>query len=78
MAGDEQKTQLRAITLSEFDRLRQSGYEPLDSGDASRANSDYFQIMVRRNATGNSDIRILCPTFLRGPLGFKSAGAISY
>lgn len=69
-----------AITLSEFENLREQGYEPLGGGDASRANCDYFLVMVRKGkeAADVMDVCIVCPTFLRGPLGCTVRGGFSY
>lgn len=67
------------IKLSEVERLSQSGYEPLTMCDASKANSDWFLVLVKRHKDGTRDYKILCPTFLRGPLGFAGVkGAVSY
>jgi len=66
------------IKLSEVERLRKAGYIPLENCDAAKANSDYLLVMVKRNA-GVCDVKILCPTFLRGPLGVgKVTGSFSY
>lgn len=68
-----------AITLSEFEHLKEQGYEPLGGGDASRANSDYFLVMVRKDESGGGcNVQIVCPTFLRGPLGCTVRGGFSY
>ena len=69
-----------AITLSEFESLKEQGYEPLGGGDASRANSDYFLVMIRKREVGGTgaDVQIVCPTFLRGPLGCTVLGGFSY
>jgi hypothetical protein len=68
---------LRTITLSEIESLRDQGYRPLDAGDASMANSDYLMVMVSIEA-GKRRVKIVCPSFLRGPLGFTVDGAVSY
>jgi hypothetical protein len=65
-----EKAQLRTVRLSEVETLRAEGYEPIAGGDAAKANSDYFMVMVKRGSDGAPDrIRILCPSFLRGGLG---------
>ena len=66
------------IKISVVDRLSMQGYSLLKGCDAAKANSDYFAIMVRHRDDGGSDIQILCPTFLRGALGFSIDGGISY
>lgn len=68
------------ITLSEIERLKSQGYTPLADCDAAKANSDYFMVMVRRSGSGTEmRVEIVCPTFLRGPLGFTSSGGgVSY
>lgn len=65
---------LRSIKLSEIEALKESGYELLSGGDASKANGDYFAIMIRHNNDGGHDVKIVCPTFLRGPLGITNNG----
>ena len=69
----------KAIKLSEIESLKAQGYELFRNGDAGKANSDYFAIMEKVAADGSRSIRILCPTFLRGSLGFsKVTGGVSY
>lgn len=76
--------ELLTIPLSEIEALKEQGYVPLEYGDASKANSDYFMVMIRRHEKKtdelqrDDDIEIVCPSFLRGPLGFESRGCISY
>jgi len=66
------------VRLSDVQRARLNGFSPLEAGDAAKANSDHFQILVRET-DGRREIQIHCPTFLRGPLGFNLApGGISY
>jgi hypothetical protein len=68
-----------SIKLSEIKELQDQGYKIVEGGDASKANSDYFVILERRHDDGTRTIRILCPTFLRGGIGFaKVSGGISY
>lgn len=69
---------LKAITLSAIREMEEHGFRPLEGGDASRANSDYLMIMEQRNDKGERRIKIVCPSFLRGPLGFTVTGAVSY
>lgn len=69
----------KTIRPSEIDALRAQGYIKVCTGDASKANSDFFMMMERDNDDGTKSIRILCPSFLRGSIGFaKVKGAISY
>ena len=69
---------LKLIPVSEVARLKKSGYEPLAAGDASQANCDYFMVFVKKSDSGQ-DIRIVCPTFLRGSLGISEIrGGLSY
>lgn len=69
----------KTIKLSEFESLKSQGYELVRGGDISKANSDYFAIMEKVAADGSRSIKILCPTFLRGSIGFaKVNGGISY
>lgn len=76
---------LRPITLSEIERLKEAGYQPLAAGDASKANSDYFMVMVRErtDATATNgmtrEVVIVCPSFLRGTLSMsKVQGGFGY
>lgn len=66
------------ILPSEMEEWKNQGYVPLESGDAGKANSDYFMIMVKDDQSGLRSIKILCPSFLRGPLGFTAKGCVSY
>lgn len=66
------------ILPSELEQWKNEGYHPLDDGDASKSNSDYFMVMCRDNEDGTRNIRVVCPSFLRGPLGFTVKGCISY
>jgi hypothetical protein len=69
---------LTTLTLSEIERLKADGWVPLAVGDASKANSDYFAVMVR-DRNGARDVMIVCPSFLRGPLSMMSVhGNICY
>jgi hypothetical protein len=70
----------KTIKLSDVERLKREGYTPLADCDAAKANSDYFLVMVKRTGPGaDMRVQILCPTFLRGPLGFNSSGGgVSY
>lgn len=69
---------LRPILLSDIEELKQQGYKPLEAGDASKANSDYFMVMIREKEGGGVYVDIVCPSFLRGSLGFESVGGIAY
>ena len=69
--------QLRPILPSQIEKMKSEGYEPIQGGDASMANSDYFMVFVR-GAGDNRMVEILCPSFLRGGLGFNARGGISY
>ena len=67
------------IKPSEIFALHGQGYTRVCTGDAAKANSDYFMMFERDNDDGTKSIRILCPSFLRGSLGFaKVKGGISY
>jgi hypothetical protein len=69
---------LTTITLSEVEQLKAAGFVPLEGGDASGANSDFFLVMVRTDSIGKLHVKIVCPSFLRGPLGFHIDGCVSY
>lgn len=69
---------LRQIPLSDIESLKEAGYVPLEHGDASKANSDYFVVMVKDKPDGGRDVEIVCPSFLHGPLGLQITGGISY
>lgn len=66
------------IRPHEIEDWKRQGYVPLEAGDAGKANSDYFAIMVRDNQDGTRSVEIVCPSFLRGPLGFTAKGCVSY
>lgn len=67
------------IKLSEIESCEEQGFVTLQGIDAAQANGDFFRIMERRNDDGSRSIKIVCPTFLRGSLGFaKVNGSISY
>ena len=68
---------LQPILLSEIAALERQGYVPLDGGDASRANNDYFMVMVCKREDCDN-VKIVCPSFLRGPLGCHVRGGFSY
>jgi hypothetical protein len=69
----------KTIKLSEIQALKDQGYELIRGIDAAKANSDHFAIMEKVAGDGTRSIRILCPTFLRGSIGFaKVSGGISY
>lgn len=65
------------IRISDFRAFQAAGWTPLEGGDASQANSDFFQILVTEGA---DRVVIVCPTFLRGPLLIEQTpgGAIAY
>lgn len=69
---------LQPITLSAIREMEDRGFKPLQGGDASRANSDYLMVMEQRTENGERRIEIVCPSFLRGPIGFTVTGAVSY
>lgn len=69
---------IKNITISELDSLKDRGFELLSGCDAGKANSDGFAVMVKRSEGKPDEVAIVCPTFLRGPLRFKSASYISY
>jgi hypothetical protein len=69
---------LRPIKLSEVTKLEEQGFRRLAGCDAAKANGDFFQVMESQEPDGTRRIAILCPSFLRGPLGFKVEGSISY
>ena len=69
----------KVIKPSEIDALHAAGYTRVCTGDAAKANSDFFMIFERSLGDGSRSIRILCPTFLRGQLGFSQVrGGIGY
>lgn len=70
--------QIKPLLLSQIKALQEQGYELLRGGDAQKANSDFFAVMVRTEGSTRS-IKIVCPTFLRGPLGIdQNCRSISY
>lgn len=69
---------LTVITLSAISEMEKLGFKPLHGGDASRANSDYLMVMEQCTDKKERRIEIVCPSFLRGPLGFTVTGAVSY
>ena len=72
------RREIKVIPLSVVKRLEDSGYARLASGDATKANSDYFMVFERIAGDGR-DMCIVCPSFLRGPLGISASGkSISY
>jgi hypothetical protein len=44
-----------------------------EGGDASKANGEFFQWRVKEKEKG-TQIYVVCPSFLRGPLGFRMDG----
>jgi hypothetical protein len=68
---------IRTIKISEIENLKRQGYVVLEGGDAAKANSDGFHILIREREGKPMDIAILCPTYLRGPLWIRN-GSVSY
>lgn len=71
--------EIKAVSWTQVEHYRKSGYLVLEDGDAAKANSDSFIVMVRKGEDGKrKDFMVLCPTFLRGPLGFSTNSGVSY
>ena len=70
--------EVRPIHLSDIDRLKRDGFEIVQGTDAAKANSDFFVIMTKRDADNMMQVKIVCPTFLRGPLSIGRAVVIGY
>jgi hypothetical protein len=70
---------VKTITLSEVKQLEDAGWTVFRGGDAAKANSDHFLVMVRKRESAKSerDVMVFCPTFLRGPL-YITDGSIAY
>jgi hypothetical protein len=64
------------VPLSEYGEAIERGFEPGAQyvGDAAIACGDHFQWFVKENER-RVEVRILCPTFLRGPLVFSFSKA---
>ena len=75
--ADEQR--ITPVSWSEVERWQKLGYEVFREGDAGKAVGEGFVIMHKKQKERGSDFRILCPTFLRGSLGFTDVnGSVSY
>lgn len=66
------------IASYHVENLQHRGYEELSGCDAAKANGDAIRVMIRRMEGQPDEIAVVCPTFLRGPIRFKSSGSISY
>lgn len=70
--------EIKNVSWKEVKSYLDNGYTILAGGDAEKANSDGFVILQHINDRKDKDFVILCPTFLRGSLGFSHNGSVSY
>ena len=61
------------LVIEDDEHNEANGWQRLQ-GDAGKSHGPKFQVWLKREATG-TQIAILCPTYLRGPLTIHVAGA---
>lgn len=68
------KEKVLPVCWKDVEMMKEAGYEFFGGGDAEKATSEGFVLMRRRNGADFEWV-VLCPTFLRGPLGLAKNGA---